>query len=51
MLSLSACATTSATRSFWDQVVVITSKDSNITKAYGRYLESRLISLAAEAAA
>lgn len=37
-------------KEFWDRVVVITSKDSNITKAHGRYLESRLISLALEAA-
>lgn len=34
----------------WDQVVVITSKDANLTKAHGRYLESRLVSLAKEAA-
>jgi hypothetical protein len=34
---------------FWDRVVVITSKDSNLTKAHGRYLESRLISLATRA--
>lgn len=37
-------------KEFWDRVVVITSKDSNITKAHGRYLESRLVSLATEAA-
>lgn len=30
----------------FDRVVVITSKDANLTKAHGRYLESRLISLA-----
>jgi hypothetical protein len=34
---------------FWDRVVVITSKDSNLTKAHGRYLESRLISLTTQA--
>lgn len=34
---------------FWDRVVVITSKDSNLTKAHGRYLESRLISMSAQA--
>ena len=34
---------------FWDRVVVITSKDSNLTKAHGRYLESRLILLATQA--
>src|SRR5699024_9005200 len=37
-------------KEFWDRVVVITSKDGNITKAHGRYLESRLVSLAVEAA-
>lgn len=37
-------------KEFWDRVVVITSKDSNITKAHGRYLESRLIGLAIDAA-
>lgn len=30
----------------WDRVVVITSKDANLTKAHVRYLESRLIELA-----
>lgn len=34
-------------KDFWDRVVVITSKDANLTKAHGRYLESRLIALAA----
>jgi len=36
-------------KDFWDRVVVITSKDANLTKAHGRYLESRLISLAVRA--
>ncbi|GAB3491834.1 GIY-YIG nuclease family protein [Flexivirga lutea] len=36
-------------KSFWNQVVVITSKDTNLTKSHGRYLESRLIELATEA--
>lgn len=36
-------------KDFWDRVVVITSKDTNLTKSHGRYLESRLISLAAQA--
>lgn len=31
---------------FWDRVVLVTSKDSNITKAHARYLESRLIAMA-----
>lgn len=35
-----------AGKDFWDRVVVVTSKDTNITKAHGRYLESRLITLA-----
>lgn len=36
-------------KDFWDRVVVITSKDSNLTKSHGRYLESRLITLASQA--
>jgi len=36
-------------KDFWDRVVVITSKDANLTKAHGRYLESRLIDLATRA--
>lgn len=36
-------------KEFWDRVVLITSKDANLTKAHGRYLESRLIALAATA--
>ena len=36
-------------KDFWDRVVVITSKDHNLTKSHGRYLESRLISLATQA--
>jgi hypothetical protein len=36
-------------REFWDRVIVITSKDTNLTKSHGRYLESRLISLARQA--
>ena len=38
-------------KDFWDQLVVITSKDANLTKAHVRYLESKLISLASQAAA
>lgn len=34
---------------FWDRVVVVTSKDANLTKAHGRYLEARLIQLAGRA--
>ena len=33
-------------KDFWDRLVVITSKDANLTKAHVRYLESKLISLA-----
>ena len=36
-------------KEFWDRVVVITSKDTNLTKSPGRYLESQLISLATRA--
>ena len=36
-------------KAFWDRVVIITSKDANLTKAHGRYLESRLIELAKKA--
>ncbi|MBD2759909.1 GIY-YIG nuclease family protein [Yimella sp. cx-573] len=36
-------------KAFWNQVVVITSKDTNLTKSHGRYLESRLIELATQA--
>lgn len=37
-------------RDFWDRVIVISSKDTNLTKSHGRYLESRLIALANQAA-
>lgn len=37
-------------KDFWDRVVVVTSKDANLTKAHGRYLEARLVSLARAAA-
>ncbi|MCG8656423.1 GIY-YIG nuclease family protein [Yimella sp. NH-Cas1] len=36
-------------KAFWNQVVVNTSKDTNLTKSHGRYLESRLIELATQA--
>jgi hypothetical protein len=36
-------------KEFWDRIVVITSKDANLTKSHGRYLESRLIQLATKA--
>lgn len=36
-------------KDFWDRVVVISSKDANLTKAHVRYLESTLITLAQRA--
>jgi predicted GIY-YIG superfamily endonuclease len=36
-------------KDFWSKTIVITSKDENITKAHGRYLESRLIQIANQA--
>ncbi|WP_246955025.1 GIY-YIG nuclease family protein [Brachybacterium sp. Marseille-Q7125] len=33
-------------KDFWTEVLLITSKDANITSAHARYLESRLIALA-----
>ncbi len=33
-------------KEFWDRAVVVTSKDTNLTKSHGRYLEARLIALA-----
>ena len=35
-----------ARKDFWDEVVIVTSKDTNLTSAHVRYLESRLIRLA-----
>ena len=37
------------TKDFWERACIITSKDQNLTKAHGRYLESRLIAIAQEA--
>lgn len=36
-------------KDFWDRVVVLTSKDANVTKAHARYLEARLIGAASAA--
>ncbi len=36
-------------KDFWNRAVVVTSKDTNLTKAHARYLESRFITLAREA--
>jgi len=33
-------------KDFWDRVVVMTSKDANVTKAHARYLEARMIQAA-----
>jgi hypothetical protein len=38
-----------AGKDFWDRAIVLTSKDTNLTKAHARYLESRLITLAQHA--
>lgn len=37
-------------KDFWDQVVLFTSKDENLTKAHVKYLESRMVELARDAA-
>ncbi len=34
---------------FWDRVLIVTSKDANLTKVHRRYLESRLIRVAVKA--
>lgn len=39
-----------AQKDFWERAVLITSSDDNLTKAHARYLESRLINIAAAAA-
>lgn len=36
-------------KDFWERAVVITSKDTNLTKAHARYLESRFIALGVHA--
>lgn len=36
-------------KDFWNRAVVITSKDTNLTKAHARYLESRFIKLGLQA--
>ena len=36
-------------KDFWDRAIVLTSKDTNLTKAHARYLESRFITLAQQA--
>ena len=36
-------------KDFWNRVVFVTSKDQNLTKSHGRYLESRVIQMAHEA--
>ena len=36
-------------KDFWNEVIIFTSKDENLTKAHVKYLESRLTSIAIEA--
>ncbi|MFI9537765.1 GIY-YIG nuclease family protein [Nocardia fusca] len=36
-------------KDFWDRAIVLTSKDTNLTKAHARYLESRFIEIALQA--
>lgn len=38
-----------ATKDFWTRAAFVISKDQNLTKAHGRYLESRLIEMAQQA--
>lgn len=38
-----------ADKDFWEECVFLVSKDENLTKAHGRYIEAKLISLAKEA--
>ena len=45
-LSQHARAEDAGGKDFWERAIVFTSKDSNLTKAHVRYLESRLITLA-----
>lgn len=40
---------TDSKKDFWENLCVVTSKDFNLTKAHARYLEGRLITIAAEA--
>ncbi|UEJ82929.1 GIY-YIG nuclease family protein [Brachybacterium halotolerans subsp. kimchii] len=39
-----------AKKDFWSEVVIVTSKDANLTSAHVRYLEARLVRLAQEKA-
>lgn len=36
-------------KDFWTRTIIVVSKDENLTKSHGRYLESRLIQLAQQA--
>jgi len=38
-----------ANKEFWNEVIIFTNKDENLTKSHVKYLESRLIQLATEA--
>ena len=35
-----------ANKDFWNEVIIIVSKDENLTKSHVRHLESRLIQIA-----
>lgn len=41
--------TSDTSKDFWQRTIVVTSKDQNLTKGHIRYLESRLIQIAAQA--
>jgi hypothetical protein len=43
------CHDRDETKDFWTRVVVVISKDDNITKSHGRYLESRVIAMTRQA--
>ena len=38
-----------SSKDFWGKTIIVTSKDENLTKAHGRYLESKLIQIASQA--
>lgn len=42
--------TRSEDKEFWNRAILLTSKDTNLTKAHARYLEARLIALGHQAA-
>jgi hypothetical protein len=48
-LSQHARSDDSGGKDFWDWLVVVTSKDANLTKGHARFLESRLVNIAIQA--